>query len=308
LVFRWWEDDACVFGSDHDATSAVGETLVWYTISCNVCGTYHIHRGAVSEIGKVESQYKGKEYLFSAIAKQAFLRDEIQAFSAENLESLLDSITPPETPREVLDHVLLYVAGKAPTMYAEVSVDSNTDFPIAFAKDAPDFELTLRDGQKDGLLTRGSGTVRLSSSGWERVRELRQVRGKPDQAFVAMWFHKDLDSVYQEGIKPALEEAGYHPIRVDKEQFNDKIDDHIVAEIRRSGILVADVTGHRQGVYFEAGFALGLGIPVVWTCKESEIGDAHFDTRQYNHITWSDKEELRQKLLDRLLAPLPVHS
>lgn len=57
----------------------------------------------------------------------------------------------------------------------------------------------------------------------------------------------------------------------------DRIDDKILAEIRRSGLLVADFTGHRQGVYFEAGFALGLDVPVIWCCREDEIEKAHFE-------------------------------
>ena len=33
-----------------------------------------------------------------------------------------------------------------------------------------------------------------------------------------------------------------------------------MAEIRRSRFVVADYTGQVNGVYFEAGFALGLGL------------------------------------------------
>ncbi len=35
--------------------------------------------------------------------------------------------------------------------------------------------------------------------------------------------------------------------------------------------MIADFTGHRGGVYFEAGFAHGLGIPVIWTCREDQL-------------------------------------
>ena len=60
------------------------------------------------------------------------------------------------------------------------------------------------------------------------------------------------------------------------------------ARIKRSRFLVADVTGGRQGVYFEGGFAKGLGLPVIWTCSHGTDAELkkwmHFDTRQYNHI------------------------
>jgi len=108
-----------------------------------------------------------------------------------------------------------------------------------------------------------------------------------------------------EGFSPALEENGYVPMRIDAVQHNEKIDDRIIAEIRRSGLLVADVTGQRGGVYFEAGFAMGLGIPVIWTCRDDEIANVHFDTRQYNHVVWSTPSDLREKLNLRIQASLP---
>ncbi len=87
-------------------------------------------------------------------------------------------------------------------------------------------------------------------------------------------------------------------------EHNEKIDDRMIAEIRRSGLLVADLTGHRQNVYFEAGFAMGLGIPVIYTCREDEASDdkVQFDTRQYKYIPWTDPADLRQKLRERIEA------
>ena len=95
-------------------------------------------------------------------------------------------------------------------------------------------------------------------------------------------------------------------MQIDRKQDVVKIDDEIVAEIRRSRFLIADFThgkaGARGGVYFEAGFALGLGIPVIHTCREDAIDKVHFDTRQYNHILWRNPEDLRDQLEKRILA------
>ncbi len=60
----------------------------------------------------------------------------------------------------------------------------------------------------------------------------------------------------------------------------------------------------RGGVYYEAGFAQGLGIPVIWTVKADHIDHVHFDTRQFNHITWTDAADLREKLKNRIGAVL----
>jgi nucleoside 2-deoxyribosyltransferase len=89
---------------------------------------------------------------------------------------------------------------------------------------------------------------------------------------------------------------------VDRVEHNDNINDRIISEIRACQFLVADFTLHRNGVYFEAGFAMGLGRPVVWTCRRDQMREAHFDTRPYNHIIWDTPAELREKLTNRIKA------
>jgi hypothetical protein len=61
-------------------------------------------------------------------------------------------------------------------------------------------------------------------------------------------------------------------------------------------------TGQRNGVYFEAGFAYGLGRKVIWMCNKAEKDDLHFDTRQFNHIMYTDLEEASKQLTDRIVA------
>ena len=122
-----------------------------------------------------------------------------------------------------------------------------------------------------------------------------------------MWFHQDMDGAYNNGFKKALEETGYRPIRIDREEHIGKIDDAIISSIRKSGLIVADFTGMRSGVFFEAGFAKGLDIPVIHTCRKDyfEELDKHFDTRQYYHIKWNNPNDLKEELIKRIEANLP---
>jgi len=111
---------------------------------------------------------------------------------------------------------------------------------------------------------------------------------------------------YTEGIYAALKaDCHLDPCRLDREEHNDRIDDRIMLEIRRAQFTVADVTRQRPGVYFEAGFAIGLGRPVIWTCREDDLENVHFDTRQYNHVVWSSPADLREKLATRVRATIP---
>ncbi|MDR1492974.1 MAG: nucleoside 2-deoxyribosyltransferase [Planctomycetaceae bacterium] len=144
--------------------------------------------------------------------------------------------------------------------------------------------------------------------GWEHLRELKkQPAGNINQAFVAMWFNSDRTKFY-DTIEEVCKETGYKALRIDRKEHNDKIDDQILAEIRKSRILIADYTGNRGGVYFEAGFALGFGLPVIhlYGKQEFDKNGPHFDTRQYNHIVYENENDLSEKLKNRIEATVPL--
>jgi len=149
----------------------------------------------------------------------------------------------------------------------------------------------------------GSTGCMITAVGWTEIETHKAANIESDKAFVAMSFDPSMIDAYEQGIKPAIEvETGFRSIRVDAVEHTGKIDDRIIAEIKESRFLIADFTGHRGGVYFEAGFAMGMGLPVIWACREDEFNKVHFDTRQYNHIVWKEPNELREKLALRIRA------
>lgn len=86
------------------------------------------------------------------------------------------------------------------------------------------------------------------------------------------------------------------------ENFNESIFDHIVASIRRSRFLIADLTEASSNVYWEAGFAYGLGMKVIYTCRESDKEKVKFNVQHNNIIFWKDGEDLYEKLKSRIEA------
>ena len=149
---------------------------------------------------------------------------------------------------------------------------------------------------------------RVTVSGYSYLTEIDHVHADSSQAFVAMWFDNSMDEVWEMGLRPAIKNTGYEAVRIDQKEHLNKIDDEIIAEIRRSRFLVADFTqgqtGARGGVYYEAGFAHGLNIPVIFTCRKDSLQQVHFDTRQYPHIVWETSEQLRGNLTNRISAVL----
>ena len=151
----------------------------------------------------------------------------------------------------------------------------------------------------------GQDHYSVTVDGYSEIADL-ELNTDSSQAFVAMWFDGSMEGAYQDAIEPGIRDAGYNPLRIDRKDHINKIDDELISELRRSRFLVADFThgpdGARGGVYYEAGFAHGLGLPVIFTCRQDCLGTLHFDTSHYNHLVWGDHAELRTILTNRILA------
>ena len=156
----------------------------------------------------------------------------------------------------------------------------------------------------------------LTVEGYTRLAKIQESNKESCSGFMAMWFDDTMDQVWEKGFKPGIEKAGYESMRISDKHHNNNIVDEIIAEIRRSRFVVADLTyntdkdtdedkkGVRGSVYYEAGFARGHNIPVIFTCrKDCKI---HFDVRQYNCIFWQDNdlEKLQKDLTNRIAATI----
>ena len=149
---------------------------------------------------------------------------------------------------------------------------------------------------------------KITVDGYIHLETLRAKQTESRQAFVAMWFDPTLVEAWEMGFEPAITVSGYEAMRIDRKEHNNRIDDEIIAQIRRSRFLVADFSqgkdGARGGVYYEAGFAHGLNIPVIFTCREEDLPNVHFDTRQFNHIVWQTPNDLKYNLVNRIAATI----
>ncbi|HEY6195519.1 MAG TPA: hypothetical protein VI504_10790 [Candidatus Eisenbacteria bacterium] len=135
--------------------------------------------------------------------------------------------------------------------------------------------------------------VKIAAPGWARLAEMRHKPSTSRVGFVAMWFHPGLETLRDDGLQAAIRDAGYEPQVINLHEHVNRIDDEIIAQIRQSRFIVADFTGSRGGVYFEAGFALGLGLPVIWTCKQATLDKKrlHFDVAHFNFLGWDDSAD-----------------
>ena len=155
--------------------------------------------------------------------------------------------------------------------------------------------------------------IRVTSKGFGRIDQVSGRVGPSYRGFVAMWFHKTMHPARDE-ILSAIEDAGYEPRHLELTNYVDTITDEIISEIRGSRFIVADFTcpqsadsseGNVRGsVYYEAGFAKALGLPVFCCCRENCEGFLHFDIAQFPHLLWKDETDLRKRLSEKIVAVL----
>jgi len=143
---------------------------------------------------------------------------------------------------------------------------------------------------------------RLTARGMLAAEEMAYAKPASTQGFVAMSFADDLNDAWTNGFDPGIRSAGYVPFRIDAKDYVGGISDEIMSEIRRSRFVVADYTGQVNGVYFEAGFALGLGLIVIPTCRRNDVGKLHFDIKHLNTLLWASPKELADGLAKRIRA------
>lgn len=229
-------------------------------------------------------------------------KPEISTHNLNDIENSLPDYSPVQ--KQLL--FLRNIERKSPYPGYSVQLVPEFDYPLAWADCEDELFYYVKALIERNLIKR-TGThldkerplllaVEITPSGWNYLDENLRKPAITDQVFVAMSFSESLQSIWENSIRPAILDAGYKPYRIDAEPHIDRIDSKIIAEIKNSRFLVADVTGQKQGVYFEAGFALGLGLPVIWCVQKDDLKNVHFDTRQYNHVLWETGEDLREKL------------
>ena len=122
--------------------------------------------------------------------------------------------------------------------------------------------------------------------------------GTPDDGlvFVISSFSPEMEPTYM-AIASAAEAAGLHAERVKDIPGDYRITDQILKMIRKARLIVADLTNERPNVYFELGYARGLGKSVITILRSG--ADVHFDVRDWTYIEYFDSRPLEKDLLAR---------
>lgn len=112
----------------------------------------------------------------------------------------------------------------------------------------------------------------------------------PNTVFIVMPFKKEFDDLYKV-YKTVCNDFGFDAVRTDKVISLEKILPRILNGIRHSAFVIADVTETSPNVFYEIGFAEGLGRPIIATAK---VGTKlPFDIADTPVTFWDNLDDLK---------------
>jgi hypothetical protein len=114
--------------------------------------------------------------------------------------------------------------------------------------------------------------------------------------FVIASFQADMEPAF-EAIQAAASAVGLRAQRVKDVTGDYKISDRMLMMIRQAKLIVADLTHERPNVYFELGYARGLGKTVITIMRDGS--NVHFDVQDWTYLPYIDSRPLERELIER---------
>jgi hypothetical protein len=261
-------------------------------IDCIRCGDFDIERVAIDDLKLPFTCPKQMALASYQIRKlQAKQRPKLDKMFFHNL---LRQYLP--SPAEANDKVLLNFVeatdGRPGKIFGYLDEDLLRLLGQTGVVDSDDLEWHVRTLERTGLielLSSGPTTGQVTAQGWQRAEEIKRAHVSSRFAFFARSFgNSDLDLIFERCLAPAVAQTGFE-LRI-ASQVAGLIDSIIEDEIRRCRFLVADLSDHNAGAYWEAGFAEGLGKPVIYICADMDDSGnqipTHFDTNHRHTVRW----------------------
>jgi len=287
-----------------------------YKIDCVFCGKYIVSRNAEELLNRFDPvrDQDIRPLVSHALRKVNYENDSVPVLTSDLLSDIKESRKLP-TPKVQAEY-LIYLVGKyGPSPGIPFPVSYRIHGAVIGACDDDGFAFVIQGLREEGLLKMSPSGVAvcLTFEGWERFQELeRGAFSSNTKAFMAMKFgDAELNSMLESCFRPAVEMTGFSLEKLDDNPKAGLIDDRMRVEIRLSRFLIADLSHGNAGAYWEAGYAEGLGKPVIYTCKKSVFDDAdnkpHFDTNHHLTVVWDESkpEEAATMLKATIRATIP---
>jgi hypothetical protein len=150
----------------------------------------------------------------------------------------------------------------------------------------------------------------LTLDGWERYEAETHGKRHGNFGFIALKFgDAALDPFVRDVIKPCIKtELGFDILDMRDAARAGIIDNVMRSQIQEAAFVLVDLTHDNPGAYWEAGYAEGLGKPVIYLCEKIKFDQnkTHFDTNHCTTLLWSSeaKDEFQKQFIATLQRSL----
>lgn len=264
------------------------------SVNCPKCQTFSVTGNAINTLSDVPDESRARVSLSYQLNLKSRAGQENIFLTDDDIENAIKNPLLP-THREQADNLLLYIADKTLCLGVDYAVSADQDHVIIGSETSKGLYI-IRQWLIDGKLLedRKNAVVRLSIDGWMKVDELRkEAETDSTLAFLAMRYGDDEVSNFMKShIVPAVGECGYLLERLDERPKAGVLDNRMQLMIKQSRFLIVDVTGDNSGAYWEAGYAYGLGKPVIYMCRAKDARSTdkkkrpHFDVDHHQAVFW----------------------
>ncbi|AWA30980.1 hypothetical protein HYN48_13320 [Flavobacterium magnum] len=151
----------------------------------------------------------------------------------------------------------------------------------------------------------GPVMLRIVSEDELEVYEIKIKAVKP-KVFVIMQFTNEYNELYNEVIKPVVDNRGLECVRADEFYTSTPILKDIIDSIIESSIVIAEITPDNPNVFYEIGYSHAIGKPTILLCDRKReklpFDLSSFRTLFYENTIAGKKkiEENLKKYLDNL--------
>lgn len=136
------------------------------------------------------------------------------------------------------------------------------------------------------------------------AKESDKSKNKREKCFVIMPISDQgdypkghFDKIYEHIFKPAIEEAGYEPYRVDENKLCDSIIGKIFSALQESPMALCDLSNRNPNVLYELGIRQAYDKPVVLV--QDEKTERIFDVSGISTVQYSSKRLYEEVLENR---------
>ncbi|MGZ8947823.1 MAG: hypothetical protein ACXW1W_20645 [Methylococcaceae bacterium] len=289
------------------------------TLSCYQCGDFALSRELIEDIPYVFRKNKNADVKISHALRMMQRINKNVELTTSTADAILERPLP--RPQEQADLLIRWLAEHSESPGDDVSLEPiEHHLSIIGAKTEKGVVLVLSHLIEKGLVKAdlkpaydgyvGFDELMLTYDGWNYYETLLKGSVTYRRAFMAMQFGvPELNAVLENVFKPSAKMAGFDLFKLDDEPRAGLIDDRLRVEIQSSDFLIADLTHANNGSYWEAGYAEGLGKPVIYTCEQEKFNSqkTHFDTNHHLTVLWDKNapEQAGDLLKATIRATLP---